>query len=651
MQKIMIIHPEGNINNNPNLSGIVQLLCEKGYRVDVYSLRFPYIDQGSPCPGARLIPREKEEEGFFTLIPQKAFRDRQTFHEHLERLPRYDLIIGVDRGIIEASIIARCHQVPYGLISYEILFAEEAGAENLVLDRDACQGIAFAVCQDRERSRHLSRENDIPLASIIEIPVAGRGSRPHRPNGLLHQMLRLSPEKKIALYIGSVTDKWSGFEELLSGTDEWPDDWVLVLHQRYNHYSQELSANIRAKRRHNVYLSPLLSLPFNEMHRLLDAADLGVCFYLPQCQGKGLSDRNNIKYIGLSSGKTSTYLQHGLPILINEVGEMSSHVRERDMGLVTNDLRGVGKILKRTTRELLEEMGQRGLLFFSERLDLNVTSAPLLDLVPRLSPPPRQLATAGIPPAPPRISIAIPSYNYAHYLESCLDSILSQGYPNLELIVMDGGSTDGTVDIIKKYERYLYFWRSHPDAGQYAAIEEGLNRSTGEIMTWLNADDMFHPGAFDAVSRIFMQAPEVEWIMGRPNSFDEAGVQKQVLSWLPLNSRAKYLADEVFIQQEGVFWRRALWERSGARIDRTLSLAADLELWARFFRSARLFSVDRPIAGFRDHPLQKSKDQAAYSVEASVILAREKGIFAAEAAHFNPPPPLPILVKENEIIL
>ncbi len=262
-----------------------------------------------------------------------------------------------------------------------------------------------------------------------------------------------------------------------------------------------------------------------------------------------------------------------------------------------------------------------------------------------------QSAASVAAPEKPRLSVVVPSYNYGRYLEACLDSILSQGYPNLELLVLDGGSTDNTVEILKRYEKHLAFWRSSRDDGQYAAIEEGLNRSTGAIMTWLNADDMFHPGAFDTVSRIFTQAPEVEWLMGRPNSFDEAGGQKQVVSYLPLNSRAKYLADEVFIQQEGVFWRRALWERSGARIDRTLSLAADLELWARFFRSARLFSVDRPIAGFRDHPLQKSKNQAAYSAEAGVVLAREKGIFTAEATPFNPPAPLPILVRDNEIIL
>jgi glycosyltransferase involved in cell wall biosynthesis len=249
----------------------------------------------------------------------------------------------------------------------------------------------------------------------------------------------------------------------------------------------------------------------------------------------------------------------------------------------------------------------------------------------------------------PRISLVIPSYNYGQYLEACLDSILSQGYPNLELMILDGGSTDNTPAIIEKYRSYLSYSRSCPDAGQYSAIEEGLNRSTGEIMGWLNADDMFHPGALATVGRIFSEKPEVEWLMGRPNSFDEAGRQKVVLSFLPMTSRVKYLADQELIQQEGTFWRRGLWERCGGYIAKDLSLAADLELWARFLRTAQLHAVDTLIAGFRDHPLQKSKDKAGYTAQANLVLERERELFATEIKPFCPPAPLPILVSAGGI--
>ena len=265
-----------------------------------------------------------------------------------------------------------------------------------------------------------------------------------------------------------------------------------------------------------------------------------------------------------------------------------------------------------------------------------------------------QTATAGAPvnavrPPQPRISLVIPSYNYGQYLEACLDSILSQGYPNLELMILDGGSTDNTPAIIEKYRNYLSCSRSCPDSGQYSAIEEGLRRSTGEIMGWLNADDMFHPGALATVGSIFSERPEVEWLMGRPNSFDQSGRQKVVLSFLPMTSRVKYLAGQELIQQEGTFWRRGLWERCGGYIAKDLSLAADLELWARFLRTAQLHAVDSLIAGFRDHPLQKSKDKAGYTAQANLVLARERQIFAAEANPFSPPAPLPILMSAGGI--
>lgn len=112
----------------------------------------------------------------------------------------------------------------------------------------------------------------------------------------------------------------------------------------------------------------------------------------------------------------------------------------------------------------------------------------------------------------PKISIVTPSYNQGEFIEATINSILTQNYPNLQYIIIDGGSTDGSVEIIKKYEKYLHFWCSEPDAGQYDAINKGFARSSGEIMAWLNSDDMYCPWVFKTVADVMSDFSEIEWL-------------------------------------------------------------------------------------------------------------------------------------------
>ncbi|GAB1409753.1 hypothetical protein MASR1M90_09070 [Desulfovibrionales bacterium] len=247
----------------------------------------------------------------------------------------------------------------------------------------------------------------------------------------------------------------------------------------------------------------------------------------------------------------------------------------------------------------------------------------------------------------PKITIVTPSFNQAEYLEECIESILSQNYPNLEYIIMDGGSTDGSVEIIKKYEKHLTYWQSQPDGGQYAAINEGFRRSTGEIMGWLNSDDKLHPGALEKVAHIFTTKANVEWIMGRPNGLNPDGTQAWVFDYLPLWSREKYLVKEYrnpYIQQEGTFWRRTLWEKSGSYLRADLQMAADLELWTRFFRHAQLYTVDALLGAFRKQPHQKTANfLEVYHREAEYILDQERAFFIKESNKKLLPAPSPIL--------
>jgi glycosyltransferase involved in cell wall biosynthesis len=202
----------------------------------------------------------------------------------------------------------------------------------------------------------------------------------------------------------------------------------------------------------------------------------------------------------------------------------------------------------------------------------------------------------------PRITLVTPVFNSARYIEQTIQSVISQQYPNLEYFIVDGGSTDGALDIIRKYERQLSGWTSEPDNGMYDALNRGFGRSSGEIMGWISATDMLHTRSLFVVGSVFKALPEVEWITARPTGFSEEGMTVSVNRSLKRWSRLRFLAgSNRYIQQESTFWRRSLWERAGSHMDTSRREGSDFELWVRFFRHARLYSVDALIGGFRVH--------------------------------------------------
>jgi glycosyltransferase involved in cell wall biosynthesis len=206
-------------------------------------------------------------------------------------------------------------------------------------------------------------------------------------------------------------------------------------------------------------------------------------------------------------------------------------------------------------------------------------------------------------PAWPRVTIVTPVYNGEQYLEETITSILNQGYPNLEYIIVDDGSTDNTVEIIKKYEQHLAWWASQPNQGMYATLNRGFARSSGEIMGWLNANDKLHTDGLFVAGSVFRDLPDVEWITGRPTIFSEQGmtvIVKDVPRW----SRYRFLAGaNRTIQQESTFWRRSLWDKAGGYVDDSgkFGNVSDFELWVRFFRHAQVYPVDALIGGWRAH--------------------------------------------------
>jgi glycosyltransferase involved in cell wall biosynthesis len=235
-----------------------------------------------------------------------------------------------------------------------------------------------------------------------------------------------------------------------------------------------------------------------------------------------------------------------------------------------------------------------------------------------------------------KISIVTPSYNQVSFLQETIDSVLSQQDPNYEYIIIDGGSTDGSVDLIKQYAGRLTYWISEPDQGPYDAINKGFSKTTGDIMGWINSDDKYTPGAFTIVRDIFTQFSEIQWLstvqalgwnaQGQATSINFSGGFNRTSFLKGGNLPTKRSFQRRFIQQESTFWRRSLWEQAGGRLDSTLHLAADFELWARFYQHSQLYGVLAPLGGFRSHGNQRSVIHAEqYLAEAEMVLQRHGG--------------------------
>lgn len=204
----------------------------------------------------------------------------------------------------------------------------------------------------------------------------------------------------------------------------------------------------------------------------------------------------------------------------------------------------------------------------------------------------------------PLVSIVTPSYNQAHYLEKTIASVLSQTYARLEYIVMDGGSTDGSVEIIRKYASRLAGWASERDKGQTDAINKGFARARGEILAWLNSDDTYEADAVAEAVRYLQDHPEAGMVYGDTHFIDEEG---QVIGKFPAaqTDYRRLRRGYVHIPQQASFFRAELWRNVGP-LDPTFYFAMDYDLWVRLSRIAPLHYHPRHWANFRIHQAAKS---------------------------------------------
>jgi glycosyltransferase involved in cell wall biosynthesis len=225
----------------------------------------------------------------------------------------------------------------------------------------------------------------------------------------------------------------------------------------------------------------------------------------------------------------------------------------------------------------------------------------------------------------PRITVITPSYNQAQYIEQTIRSVLDQNYPDLEYWVIDGGSTDGTLDILRKYGSRIN-WTSETDRGQTHAINKGIELSTGEVVAYLNSDDVYEAGALTTAGQFFARHPQAAWVTGKCRIIDQKGqeVRKAITfyknMWLHLASYTLLLILD-YISQPATFWRREVVERVGP-FDEALYYTMDYDYSLRVGRHYRLHVIDEYLACFRVHAHSKGGSGAREHFQADLETAR-----------------------------
>jgi glycosyltransferase involved in cell wall biosynthesis len=219
----------------------------------------------------------------------------------------------------------------------------------------------------------------------------------------------------------------------------------------------------------------------------------------------------------------------------------------------------------------------------------------------------------------PRISIVTPSYNQGQYLEETIQSILSQNYPNLEYIIIDGGSTDSSVDIIKRYSKYLAFWVSEKDKGQSDAINKGFAKATGDIFTWLNSDDLYNPGVLFQVADYWTKHPDCRFLTGDGEYVDPTGrIRWYYYKAGPFSHTDLFhTCKGIRLLQPSVFFGRDAFVQAGG-LENDLYYAMDLDLWLRILRKHKLHYLPICISRLRRHEKAKTWPTAVESVEKEI---------------------------------
>ena len=207
----------------------------------------------------------------------------------------------------------------------------------------------------------------------------------------------------------------------------------------------------------------------------------------------------------------------------------------------------------------------------------------------------------------PSVCLVTTCYNHEDFVGDTIESVLSQGYPNLEYVVINDGSTDNSEEVIRRYSKHLHYWETWPGyrSNNVPALNRGFSSTSAQIMGWLSSDDLLVPNSLFVIGEVFSQLPEVQWLTGVALTADALGRYVKVNKYRK-NIYDFLVGDWRVIQQESTFWRRSLWEAAGSGLSEDYSPAFDAELWCRFFLCAEHYHLDSLVGAYRKVPQSRS---------------------------------------------